>query len=45
MSEQQQITGGAWAVGLRLSVAPAFWADFDRLLEPRLSSAHGPQTS
>jgi tetraacyldisaccharide 4'-kinase len=31
----------AWAVPLQLSLPPAFWSDFDRLLEARLSSPHG----
>jgi tetraacyldisaccharide 4'-kinase len=35
----------AWAVPLLLTIEPEFWAAFDRLLEAKLSSAHGPQTS
>lgn len=35
----------AWAVGLRLEIEPAFWDDFDRLLDARLSLADGPQTA
>lgn len=35
----------AWAVPLRLEIAPAFWRDLDRLLDARLSSPHGPQTA
>jgi len=35
----------AWAVPLLLAVEPEFWAAFDRLLDAKLSSAHGPQTS
>lgn len=35
----------AWAVPLQLEVEPAFWAALDRLLDAKLSSAHGPQTS
>ena len=31
----------AWAVPLRVDIPAAFWADFDRLLNARLSSAHG----
>lgn len=31
----------AWAVPLELTVPAAFWERFDRLLAPRLSSAHG----
>jgi tetraacyldisaccharide 4'-kinase len=35
----------AWAVPLELDVEPGFWAELDRLLDAKLSSAHGPQTS
>jgi tetraacyldisaccharide 4'-kinase len=35
----------AWAVPLRVDTAPAFWNEFDRLLDARLSSPHGPQTA
>lgn len=35
----------AWAVALQVEVEPAFWAAFDRLLEAKLSSAHGSQTA
>ena len=35
----------AWAVPLRIDLEPAFWAAFDRLLEAKLSSRHGPETS
>jgi tetraacyldisaccharide 4'-kinase len=35
----------AWAVPLVLSVAPGFWSQFDSLLDAKLSSAHGPETS
>ncbi len=31
----------AWAVPLQVVIPPAFWADFDRLLDARLSSPHG----
>ncbi|MES3001578.1 MAG: tetraacyldisaccharide 4'-kinase [Pseudomonadota bacterium] len=34
----------AWAVALRIEIDPAFWREFDRLLDAKLSSAHGPQT-
>jgi tetraacyldisaccharide 4'-kinase len=36
---------GAWAVPLVLAVAPTFWKAFDQLLDAKLSSRHGPQTS
>ncbi|MBI2770917.1 MAG: tetraacyldisaccharide 4'-kinase [Burkholderiales bacterium] len=36
---------GAWAVPLRVSMAPAFWQAFDRLLDAKLSSPHGSQTA
>ena len=35
----------AWAVPLALTVAPGFWTEFDHLLDAKLSSADGPQTS
>jgi tetraacyldisaccharide 4'-kinase len=35
----------AWAVPLLLAIEPEFWATLDRLLDAKLSSAHGPQTS
>lgn len=35
----------AWAVPLALQIAPAFWSALDALLDAKLSSAHGPQTS
>jgi tetraacyldisaccharide 4'-kinase len=35
----------AWAVPLVLAVHAEFWAAFDRLLDAKLSSRHGPQTS
>ena len=35
----------AWAVPLRLEVEPQFWAALDRLLDAKLSSRHGSQTS
>ncbi|HWI78315.1 MAG TPA: tetraacyldisaccharide 4'-kinase [Ramlibacter sp.] len=35
----------AWAVPLLLTVDPAFWRRFDSLLDAKLSSAHGSQTS
>jgi len=35
----------AWAVPLELEVEPGFWLILDRLLDAKLSSAHGPQTS
>jgi tetraacyldisaccharide 4'-kinase len=34
----------AWAVPLRTEIDPAFWNAFDRVLDAKLSSAHGPQT-
>jgi len=36
---------GAWAVPLELEVDPAFWTALDRMLDAKLSSADGPQTS
>jgi tetraacyldisaccharide 4'-kinase len=35
----------AWAVPLLLAIEPDFWVALDRLLDAKLSSAHGPQTS
>lgn len=35
----------AWAVPLVLAIDGAFWVAFDRLLDAKLSSPHGPQTS
>jgi len=35
----------AWAVPLLLDLDPEFWAALDRLLDPKLSSAHGPETT
>lgn len=35
----------AWAVPLELEAEAAFWSALDRLLDAKLSSAHGPQTS
>ncbi|HWI81474.1 tetraacyldisaccharide 4'-kinase [Ramlibacter sp.] len=35
----------AWAVGLLVDVEPAFWTAFDRALDAKLSSTHGPETS
>jgi tetraacyldisaccharide 4'-kinase len=35
----------AWAVPLRITIEPAFWVALDRLLKPKLSSAHGSETS
>ncbi len=32
----------AWAVALDFDAEPAFWAELDRRLDARLSSAHGP---
>jgi len=34
----------AWAVPLVIDVEPAFWEAFDRLLDAKLSSPHGPET-
>jgi tetraacyldisaccharide 4'-kinase len=34
----------AWAVPLVIDVAPPFWEAFDRLLDAKLSSPHGPET-
>jgi tetraacyldisaccharide 4'-kinase len=35
----------AWAVPLQLQIEAGFWPAFDRLLDSKLSSRHGPQTS
>lgn len=35
----------AWAVPLLLEIDPRFWAAFDRLVDAKLSSAHGSETS
>jgi tetraacyldisaccharide 4'-kinase len=35
----------AWAVPLQLEIDAAFWPALDRLLAPKLSSAHGPPTA
>lgn len=39
----------AWAVALKLDIAPAFWRELDDMLDPmldaKLSSAHGSQTA
>jgi len=35
----------AWAVPLELEIEPGFWLILDRLLDAKLSSAHGSQTS
>jgi tetraacyldisaccharide 4'-kinase len=35
----------AWAVPLVLQIDPGFWRAFDSLLDAKLSSAHGSQTS
>jgi tetraacyldisaccharide 4'-kinase len=35
----------AWAVPLVLTVEAGFWSQFDSLLDAKLSSVHGPQTS
>jgi tetraacyldisaccharide 4'-kinase len=40
-----QLRPGAWAVPLELDVDPAFWTALDRLIDAKLSSADGPQTS
>jgi tetraacyldisaccharide 4'-kinase len=36
-----RIRPDAWAVPLEVRIPPAFWQDFDRLLDARLSSLHG----
>ena len=35
----------AWAVPLELEIEPAFWPALDRLLDAKLSSRHGSQTT
>jgi tetraacyldisaccharide 4'-kinase len=35
----------AWAVPLELEIGPQFWLSLDRLIDAKLSSAHGPQTT
>ncbi|MCM2251218.1 MAG: tetraacyldisaccharide 4'-kinase [Ramlibacter sp.] len=35
----------AWAVPLLLEIEPPFWAALDRLVDAKLSSRHGPETS
>jgi tetraacyldisaccharide 4'-kinase len=35
----------AWAVPLAIDIAPGFFAQLDALLEPKLSSVHGPQAA
>jgi tetraacyldisaccharide 4'-kinase len=35
----------AWAVPLQLAIDASFWRALDRLLQPRLSSAHGSPTA
>ena len=35
----------AWAVPLVVKIAPAFWPALDRLLDAKLSSAHGSETA
>ena len=35
----------AWAVPLELRIDEAFWRSFDRLLDAKLSSRHGPETA
>jgi tetraacyldisaccharide 4'-kinase len=35
----------AWAVPLVVRIDPAFWPAFDRLLDAKLSSAHGSETA
>jgi tetraacyldisaccharide 4'-kinase len=35
----------AWAVPLAVTLDPGFWPALDRLLDAKLSSPHGPQTS
>ena len=35
----------AWAVPLQVTIPDAFWREFDRLLEARLSSPHGSPTA
>jgi tetraacyldisaccharide 4'-kinase len=35
----------AWAVPLHAAIEPDFWVALDRLIDAKLSSGHGPQTS
>jgi tetraacyldisaccharide 4'-kinase len=35
----------AWAVPLALEIEDGFWTRFDSLLQPKLSSPHGPETA
>ncbi|MBA3771971.1 MAG: tetraacyldisaccharide 4'-kinase [Ramlibacter sp.] len=35
----------AWAIPLELEITPQFWTHLDRLLDAKLSSAHGSQTA
>lgn len=35
----------AWAVPLLLEIEPGFWTSLDRLVDAKLSSDHGPETS
>jgi tetraacyldisaccharide 4'-kinase len=35
----------AWAVPLAIEIDPAFFAQLDALLEPKLSSPHGSQAA
>jgi tetraacyldisaccharide 4'-kinase len=35
----------AWAVPLLLEIQPEFWTSLDRLVDAKLSSRHGPETS
>ncbi|MEO7392977.1 MAG: tetraacyldisaccharide 4'-kinase [Ramlibacter sp.] len=40
-----RIRPDAWSVALKLEIDPRFWVAFDRLVDAKLSSAHGSQTS
>lgn len=40
-----QFRPGAWAVPLELDIDPAFWQALDGLVDAKLSSVHGPETS
>jgi tetraacyldisaccharide 4'-kinase len=35
----------AWAVPLELRIDDTFWSAFDRLVDAKLSSPHGPETA
>ena len=35
----------AWAVPLVVRIDPAFWPEFDRQLDAKLSSVHGSETA